>query len=1341
MNRMSIRFSMSGVTRFGLAATMVASVLAAPVSAQQRTQPRDVIRTDLPDKPDYKIKKQTGFNLFANGDLAGTGMKMTGQFGWGLSNLGPCADGFALFECGDVFKNGGYNFNLFELNLLAGTPPSEFRKIRNLWPGAGVATGGGFTEQLNGALFNLPNEWGPADGTLGAYFSGSTATSDGSCRDNTSPLNGYMTTGVSLLAGSTCPDTWAASGFNGAKVISDSAFIRAFNLDKNNFHFDWWKLPPSETASAKTLGDFSTYGGISDHYTERLKSFGSVTNAYTTPPTIGNYPLGLDAYFEAYSFARPAIANVVYWQMLVVNNSAKIYGGAGIDYDSLYMGIEQGFGGAQANNIYYEPWNNAIKAAQIGTSGTGNCNGAIVPPGVSACGTVGFSGGAIGYVVLKSPIGDARNKLLTKAGSPFFNPASPFADDTITFNHGHSCGFGSCWDATHAVSDKRGFGLLASQRDVLLDGRQPGDLTTTQYWRTFRNKDFPARVGGFNTYVPGNWDWNNDGIQDTLHYDTCSGNAGPASVQCVKTWSDTMPGKQTNRQGNVGGTVTAGPFKLKAGDTTSFIFAFLGAPDSSSMETVVVKAIDAYNTFFLGAEPPPVPTLGAPGSEGALQEVGSTELGDPFIQLNFSDAPLNYTDPFLAKFAADIAGTRLDLLNPGLIDSINARSASNFAELQVYKSCDDGATFTADADCVGDPSVDPKGTPIGVGWRAYSVYKPDASGQMSTTFRDANVIGGKTYLYSFVTKSKGFSAPIRDVDVNGDTITRVLTVADSTTSALQRSGPSVAKVYVPISNVAGFNPSSVTLTTTGGASSLPISVEFGQKVTPGTYTMNFGNRFVVHTLLDTTTKAITTQVAVQSIAAKAKQGVTPITNAVLQSTTFAGSGAIQSTTGPIGAALVDSAGFKVQTETLNGFGFLLAQGTRPMFISTSLAPGTVVPPKYLFRPDYPGFTLSLDQSQGETFTFERIIRPGNDTLSVGLMNNNSVQWQEAAASTKKVAGISGHYDVVFAQDAFGPDVSNLLLDRGDPLALGTALVSSLTARQTATLGDTTLATRTLIGAAVPAYNNKAFVAAKFPFTVTNTTFNRPATLAMGKRSALGRDSTVLLGNGNDTVRVKLPDDVWVPGDEFIVLESVTRDSVVVDTTILDNLGKAIQVTSPRVTFGGAIMGCNAPRTSCNPLKFGTPGATGYLPMPATSNLAIQYATPFTNQSVIQMAVAAPSTSGTLSKTDLAKVRVVPNPFIFQSQFDRVNANRVGDPRIIFSGVPETGFLRIYSVSGQYLQQLSWTAADLNGSGDLPYNLRTREGTDLAAGLYIFVITTTDASGRKHSVRGKFVVIR
>ena len=107
---------------------------------------------------------------------------------------------------------------------------------------------------------------------------------------------------------------------------------------------------------------------------------------------------------------------------------------------------------------------------------------------------------------------------------------------------------------------------------------------------------------------------------------------------------------------------------------------------------------------------------------------------------------------------------------------------------------------------------------------------------------------------------------------------------------------------------------------------------------------------------------------------------------------------------------------------------------------------------------------------------------------------------------------------------------------------------------------------------------------------------------------------------------------------------------------------------------------------------------------------------------------------------------MPNPYIVRSSIDQL-AGRDATPRIYFTGVPEEGVLRIYSVSGQWLQEITWTRSDLiyqgndSPSGDLPYNLSSREGLNLSSGLYIYVLTATGPNGKNQVQRGKFVIIR
>ena len=59
--------------------------------------------------------------------------------------------------------------------------------------------------------------------------------------------------------------------------------------------------------------------------------------------------------------------------------------------------------------------------------------------------------------------------------------------------------------------------------------------------------------------------------------------------------------------------------------------------------------------------------------------------------------------------------------NHNLADSVEAIAGNNFAELWIFKSCDNGTTFTNDADCAGDPTVGPRGA-LGLGWQLGLIY-------------------------------------------------------------------------------------------------------------------------------------------------------------------------------------------------------------------------------------------------------------------------------------------------------------------------------------------------------------------------------------------------------------------------------------------------------------------------------------------------------------------------------------------------------------------------------------------------------------------------------------------
>ena len=110
--------------------------------------------------------------------------------------------------------------------------------------------------------------------------------------------------------------------------------------------------------------------------------------------------------------------------------------------------------------------------------------------------------------------------------------------------------------------------------------------------------------------------------------------------------------------------------------------------------------------------------------------------------------------------------------------------------------------------------------------------------------------------------------------------------------------------------------------------------------------------------------------------------------------------------------------------------------------------------------------------------------------------------------------------------------------------------------------------------------------------------------------------------------------------------------------------------------------------------------------------------------------------------------MVPNPFIVQSAYDKLTSGRATDQNyVMFVNVPSEGLLRIYTISGQLMQQISWVKSDLvatgNGSphGDLKFNLRSKEGLSLSAGLYVYVLTARGDNANGKVARGKFVIIR
>ena len=158
-----------------------------------------------------------------------------------------------------------------------------------------------------------------------------------------------------------------------------------------------------------------------------------------------------------------------------------------------------------------------------------------------------------------------------------------------------------------------------------------------------------------------------------------------------------------------------------------------------------------------------------------------------------------FTDAFVQSVvdrltSGDATSTRLLRLNPTLLATVQSRLRTNYARLLVYKSCDGGTTFVTSNDCRPARSVDQTRTTLGFGFQSYREIGVDpTTGRLLTNVFTDIVKPGQTYLYSFVTQTRGL-ADIKIVDstanglVASDIATALNFDTDTIASPLFRNG-------------------------------------------------------------------------------------------------------------------------------------------------------------------------------------------------------------------------------------------------------------------------------------------------------------------------------------------------------------------------------------------------------------------------------------------------------------------------------------------------------------------------------------------------------------------------
>jgi len=103
--------------------------------------------------------------------------------------------------------------------------------------------------------------------------------------------------------------------------------------------------------------------------------------------------------------------------------------------------------------------------------------------------------------------------------------------------------------------------------------------------------------------------------------------------------------------------------------------------------------------------------------------------------------------------------------------------------------------------------------------------------------------------------------------------------------------------------------------------------------------------------------------------------------------------------------------------------------------------------------------------------------------------------------------------------------------------------------------------------------------------------------------------------------------------------------------------------------------------------------------------------------------------GEYTESDLAGIRVVPNPYVVNAAWERAMNVR----RIEFMYLPPECTIKVYTTRGELVKTLHHNS----GTGSLDWNLTSDNNQDLAFGVYIYVVETPD--GKKFL--GKFALIK
>ena len=136
-------------------------------------------------------------------------------------------------------------------------------------------------------------------------------------------------------------------------------------------------------------------------------------------------------------------------------------------------------------------------------------------------------------------------------------------------------------------------------------------------------------------------------------------------------------------------------------------------------------------------------------------------------------------------------------------------------------------------------------------------------------------------------------------------------------------------------------------------------------------------------------------------------------------------------------------------------------------------------------------------------------------------------------------------------------------------------------------------------------------------------------------------------------------------------------------------------------------------------------------------LKIQIKTPFRIGDVYEFETKTAKIDRQQAKSDLDKIAVVPNPYVAAARWEprRLYATGRGERRVFFIHLPQKCTIRIYTMSGEHVKTIEHQAEMIDGAE--PWDLTTKDGLDIAPGVYIFHVNAPEIG----EIIGKFALIK